>query len=302
MPWLELRIDATEKQVTQYEELLEKAGALAVTYADAGDQPILEPEAGTMPLWSEVVVVGLFDTSANPATIEACVRDLNTNANLLWNILEDRVWEREWLQHHQPQKFGNAFWVYSERVNDNLPTLLLDPGLAFGTGTHPTTALCLEWIAQQSLQDKVIVDFGCGSGILALAALLQGAQSAICLDIDAQALQATRNNAQRNHIDDRKLGVYFPDSEPKDKSDVLFANILAGPIKQLADCFASKILTDGKICLSGILQEQEKEIVEQYYPWFDNIQTECKDDWIRITGIRNQLPVVEESVIEKQAS
>jgi len=303
VPWLELRINTSEENVSEYEGALEKSGALAVTYADAGDQPILEPEAGTMPLWSEIVVIGLFDASVDTVNIESYIRDVDTAANLLWNILDDKVWEREWLQYHEPQKFGNAFWVYSEPVEGNLPTLLLDPGLAFGTGTHATTALCLEWVAQQSIQDKTIIDFGCGSGILALASVLRGAKSAICIDIDAQALQATRNNAERNHISEKKLQVFFPNSEPRRQADILFANILAEPIRQLADCFASKISTRGQICLSGILQEQEEGIIKRYHPWFDNIQTSCKDGWVRITGVRNHLPVTEESTaLERRAS
>lgn len=303
MPWLELRIDTDEKRVTEYEDALEKSGALAVTYADADDQPILEPELGTMPLWANIVVVGLFDASIDTTKAEASIHNVDPAANHRWDILEDRVWEREWLKHHQPQKFGNAFWVYHEPVESDLPTLLLDPGLAFGTGTHPTTALCLEWIAQQSLQDKSIVDFGCGSGILAIASILQGAKSAICVDLDAQALQATRNNAQQNHISDEQLSVYFPKNEPQFLSDILLANILAKPLKQLANCFATKVSAGGHICLSGILQKQEAEIIEQYQLWFDNIKTRCQDDWVRVTGIRNQQPATKErSELHKKAS
>lgn len=303
MPWLELRIHTDKTQVSEYEETLEKSDALAVTYADAGDQPILEPEAGSMPLWKNVVVIGLFDAAVDTNRVETSIRDVDPTASLRWDILEDKIWEREWLKHHQPQKFGNAFWVYHEPVEDDLSTLLLDPGLAFGTGTHPTTALCLEWISQRSLRDKTVVDFGCGSGILAVASILRGAKSAICVDLDAQALQATRKNAQRNHISDEQLKVYFPNNEPKNLSDILIANILAKPLMQLANSFATKISAGGSMCLSGILVGQEAEIVEQYQPWFDSIQTECVDDWVRISGVRNrQLAARESIVLEMQAS
>ncbi|MCL4161433.1 UNVERIFIED_CONTAM: hypothetical protein GTU68_012713, partial [Idotea baltica] len=214
VPWLELRIDASESQVADLEQTLEETGALAVTFADAGDQPILEPEAGTMPLWSEIQLVALFDASSNTSVIEKALVEQRPEVNQKyhWDILEDRVWEREWLKHQKPVKFGNAFWVYHEKIEDLLPTLLLDPGLAFGTGSHPTTALCLEWIAQQSWAGKTIVDYGCGSGILGIAAVLGGADTATCVDIDAQALQATRNNAERNQLTDTQISVFFPNN------------------------------------------------------------------------------------------
>ena len=292
MPWLELRIDASEQQVTELEQSLINAGALAVTYADAGDQPILEPEVGTMPLWSEIQLVALFDAATNTTDAESTIfSDFNEcSQNYRWNILEDRVWEREWLKHQQPVKFGNTFWVYHERVDSELPTLLLDPGLAFGTGSHPTTALCLEWAAHQTLPGKSIIDYGCGSGILAVAALLNGANSVVCVDIDPQALDATKNNAIRNNISAEKINVYFPGNEPNEKVDILFANILAGPLKQLATSLAGKVYPGGDICLSGILREQEQEILESYSHWFEDMDSVFSGDWVRIVGKRNAMP------------
>lgn len=302
MPWLEIRIDTSEQLVGEYEVALETVGALSVTYTDAGDQPILEPEAGTMPLWSDIVVVGLFDGSIDTADVETSIRKVNSSANLRWDILEDRVWEREWLKHHNPQQFGKALWVYHETVEDDLPTLLLDPGLAFGTGTHPTTALCLEWITQQTMTNKAVVDFGCGSGILAIAAIMRGSQSATCIDVDAQALLATRNNAERNQIPEDKLSVYFPGNEPDSLCDLLIANILAKPLMQLADNFAAKVATGGNLCLSGILREQETGIIDQYKLWFDQIKTDYRDDWACVTGVRNERVMkTDTSVFEKKA-
>lgn len=289
MPWLELRIDASEGQVQALEATLTESGALAVTFADAGDQPILEPDAGTMPLWSEIVLVALFDASIDTAAIERDLRqDQPPSAqNLRWNILEDRVWEREWLKHQTPAKFGDAFWVYHEKIDDPLPTLLLDPGLAFGTGSHPTTALCLEWIATQSWQGKKLVDYGCGSGILAIAALLNGAEQAACVDIDGQALQATRNNAVRNQISEEQLSVYYPNNEPNEAVPVLIANILSGPLVELAPELAGKVIEGGHICLSGVLREQEQDIIAAYELWFTDLSAVYSGDWVRITGQRN---------------
>lgn len=301
MPWLELRIDASEHQAAGLELALTNAGALAVTYADAGDQPILEPEAGTMPLWSEIQMVALFDASTDTTGTETDIQSKVASdiQQYRWNILEDRVWEREWLKHQQPIKFGDSFWVYHERIDSEEPTLLLDPGLAFGTGSHPTTALCLEWIAQQSITGKSVIDYGCGSGILAVAALLNGATQADCVDIDPQALDATLSNAERNQISSEKISVFFPGNEPAQSADVLFANILAGPLKQLAPSLAGKISHGGYICLSGILREQEPEILASYQLWFDNLETKVSGDWIRIVGQRNNQRATEKTWSKK---
>lgn len=293
MPWLELRLNTNEQRAEQLEDALLSSGALAVTYTDAGDQPILEPEVGTTPLWLDIVLVALYDANAKTSAIETKLRqhcdeeDLAGKNSFLWNILEDRVWEREWLKHQKPIQFGDKFWVYHEKVDSELPTLLLDPGLAFGTGSHPTTALCLEWIAQQSWEDRVVVDYGCGSGILAVAALLGGASSAVCVDIDPQALQATGVNAQRNDISADRVKLFFPNEEPLEKAPVLLANILSGPLVQLAPSLADKIEYGGQICLSGILREQETDVLNAYRAWFENLETAYSGDWIRITGTRN---------------
>ena len=316
MSWLELRLDARPEQTEGLEDALLASGALAVTYTDAGDQPILEPGVGEMPLWPEVVLVGLYEADTNTDFIRSTLEHLSSEplTNPRWDILESKVWEREWLQHHQPVKFGNAFWVYHQPVNqpedtdasetsettntanntdntDNtdkkpLPTLLLDPGLAFGTGTHPTTALCLEWIAAQNWHNKNLIDFGCGSGILAIAACLLGARSACCTDIDGQALAATRDNARRNAISNEQLQIFLAGQEPQQQADALVANILAGPLVELAESLMHSVKAGGQVCLSGILAVQEHSIRQAYTPYLNRIKVEQQDDWLRVSGQR----------------
>lgn len=287
MPWLELRLDTNSEQSENLENALLSAGALAVTYTDAGDQPILEPGVGEMPLWPEVIMVGLFDgTTDTKATTRLVKEQLKDLPNYHWNILEERVWEREWLKHHKPARFGERFWVYHEQVDDALPTLLLDPGLAFGTGSHPTTALCLDWISRQSWQDAEMIDYGCGSGILAIAAALLGCKKVLCTDIDPQALLATRENARRNEIADQQVELYLAGQEPDTQVSTLVANILAGPLVELAPTLADKVMPRGQICLSGILVDQGPEIVRAYEPWFNHFEQTASGDWLRVTARR----------------
>ena len=290
MPWLELRLDTNAEQAELLEDALLNIGAQAVTYTDAGDQPILEPGVGEMPLWPDIIMVGLFAaTTDTEATTKLLERELGGIPPHHWNILEERVWEREWLKHHQPVKFGNRFWVFHEVVEeDELPTLLLDPGLAFGTGSHPTTALCLDWISQQSWEDNRLIDYGCGSGILAIAAALLGCKKVLCTDIDPQALMATRDNSRRNSLPDGNLELFLAGQEPVSDTpaNTLVANILAGPLIELASTVAGKVTPGGDICLSGILAEQGESIVQAYQPWFTNFDLTQSGDWLRVTARR----------------
>jgi len=293
--WLELQLHTCEEHTDAFESCLLENGALAITYRDAGDQPILEPDVGTMPLWEDIVLVALYNTDVNTNVVDLNVKaaagklsgDGTDAARWGWHSLEDRIWEREWLTHQKPTRFGNRFWVYHQKVDDALPTLLLDPGLAFGTGSHPTTALCLEWIAEQELTDINVLDYGCGSGILALAALLCGANNVDCVDIDPQALQATLQNLKRNEFSTEALSVYFPNNAPRATYSCVLANILSGPLTQLAPTLAGSVKHNGLLCLSGILAQQEDEIVSAYKPWFSDITVTQQDDWLRITGKRN---------------
>ncbi len=292
MPWIQVRLDTTSDHAEILENLLLEAGACAVTLQDAQDQPVYEPELGTTPLWNNTVVVGLFDaqTSTN-----ALIPFLQANSALepfpkhKVELVEDKDWEREWMTHFHPMQFGDRLWVcpsWKEVPAPDAINLMLDPGLAFGTGTHPTTALCLRWLDQHPLNGKEVIDYGCGSGILAIAALLLGAHSAIGVDLDPQALEASIENARRNQITEGKLAVFLPDDEPDDQADVVLANILAGPLTQLAPKLASLTRTGGHIALSGILAEQADDIVRTYEQWFTMDAPVTFEGWAMLSGKR----------------
>ncbi|MCJ8170167.1 50S ribosomal protein L11 methyltransferase [Atopomonas sediminilitoris] len=293
MSWLQLRLAITPEQAESCEDFLLELGAVSVTFMDAQDQPIYEPDLGTTPLWSQTHLLALFeaDTDAKALQAQLTLR-LQPLPELHIEVLEDQDWERSWMDNFHPMRFGQRLWIvpsWHSAPEPDAVNLLLDPGLAFGTGTHPTTALCLEWLDGQDLADKTLIDFGCGSGILAIAGLLLGAQHAIGTDIDTQALEASRDNAQRNQIADAQFDLYLPPDMPTVQAPVVVANILAGPLVQLADTLTALVAAGGKIALSGILAEQADEVRAAYSQQFELDPTAEKDGWVRISGVRRPL-------------
>lgn len=299
MPWLQIKVSIPPEQAETYEDLLLAAGCAAVTYQDAADQPIFEPDLGTTPLWNSTVVTGLFAAEHDlretlellQATQQQLTSDQGSQPEFKAEILEDKDWEREWMDSYHPMRFGNRLWVcpsWREAPEPNAVNMMLDPGLAFGTGTHPTTALCLEWLDAQNLEDKQVVDYGCGSGILGIAALLLGARHVQAVDIDPQALTATRDNLERNKLPASVLDTYLPLQAPTLEADLLVANILAGPLCELAPTLAARVRTGGRILLSGLLSQQADEIISAYSQWFDMDKPGEREGWIRISGTRKQ--------------
>lgn len=297
MPWLQIKVQTDPEKADQYEDLLLSAGCAAVTLQDAEDQPIFEPELGTTPLWRSTTVTGLFaaehrikETLDRLLTEQHSVFGESETQNLFKaEILEDKDWEREWMSHYHPMQFSDKFWVcpsWCEVPDPTAINLMLDPGLAFGTGTHPTTALCLEWLAKQNLKSELVIDYGCGSGILGIAALVLGAESVMGVDIDPQALQATKDNLDRNGLESDRLPVYYPEKVPEIQADTLVANILAGPLKTLAPTLAALMRPGAKLLLSGLLQNQADEVSQHYNQWFEMDPPENKEEWIRLTGIK----------------
>ncbi|MEO1889713.1 MAG: 50S ribosomal protein L11 methyltransferase [Cycloclasticus sp.] len=284
MPWQQLTIATSKELALHVETLIENLGSLSVTMTDGADQPIYEPPLETTPLWQQVLVTGLFEEQRDLSQVEQYFNQHLNSANdwqLTIERLEDQVWERVWLENFHPIKFGDNFWVCStehETPDANATILRLDPGLAFGTGTHPTTALCLEWLANNTLDDCNVIDFGCGSGILAIAALLLGAKHAIGIDIDPQALTATNNNAAQNNVLD-KIQVYDAKHYPRDAQTIVIANILAEPLITLADEISSLVQTNGHLLLSGILSEQADQVMHAYRPHFLFDSPVIKDGW-----------------------
>ena len=306
MPFLELVIPCTEADQARHERALENVGALAVTLADAhadapDEQAIFEPGVGQTPLWGEMELTALFEDGTPPQLLLHALSA--ADAGVDWSRarfreVADQDWERAWLDQYEPLKFGARTWIVP--WNHELPdgadapeavVVRLDPGLAFGSGTHPTTALCLQWLdtlaGEGALDGATVLDFGCGSGILALAALKLGAAHAVGVDNDPQALTATADNAERNEVGAR-LAVYLPGDEPVASYPVVVANILASALVSLVEVLAARVAPGGRIALSGILAGQEDEVLAHYARDFEDLQVAQREDWVRITGVRRR--------------
>lgn len=296
MPWLQIKLDVLPDNAEQYEDLLLAAGCAAVTLQDLSDQPIFEPPLGTTPLWSNTELCGLFSADHDLETtthfLHESHRQLFPNKpfpTMKTEILEDKDWEREWMDNYHPMQFGERLWVcpsWKEAPNPNAVNLMLDPGLAFGTGTHPTTALCLKFLDSLELDGKQVVDYGCGSGILGIAALLLGADHVTAVDIDPQALEASIDNLARNKQAPETMTACFPEKTPVIEADLVIANILAGPLVSLAPTLTKLTKSGGKIVLSGLLSRQEEEIRAAYGDAFELDQVAETEGWIRINGIK----------------
>ncbi|SEP21232.1 50S ribosomal protein L11 methyltransferase [Pseudomonas sp. Snoq117.2] len=291
MSWLQVRLALTPAQAETYEDLMLELGAVSVTFMDAEDQPIFEPDLGTTPLWSQTHLLALFEGDTDAAALEQRVQLLANGLTYEVERLEDQEWERSWMDNFQPMRFGQRLWIvpsWHEAPEPEAVNLLLDPGLAFGTGTHPTTSLCLQWLDGEPVAGRQVLDFGCGSGILAIAALLLGAERAVGTDIDVQALEASRENANRNGIDPARFALYLPADLPDEPADVVVANILAGPLVGLAEQITRLTRIGGRLALSGILAEQAEDVRAAYAGCFDLEPTATLDGWVRISGTRRR--------------
>ncbi|MEQ6340826.1 MAG: 50S ribosomal protein L11 methyltransferase [Gammaproteobacteria bacterium] len=295
MPWLQLKLNAKPDTAQHLADLLSEAGASAVTLQDGADQPLYEPPPGVTPLWTQTSVTGLFEADADlDAVLEYLRVALGQDEPPIHRIapLEDKDWEREWMDNFHPMRFGDRLWIcpsWRSPPEPDAVNVLLDPGLAFGTGTHPTTALCLEWLDQHDIAGKDVIDYGCGSGILAVAAAKLGARRVWAVDYDPQALLATTLNAEKNAVDavittvlPKDLAAHFP-GEPV---DLLIANILAKPLIDLAPPFAELVRPGGSIVLSGVLDSQSDDVAGHYQPWFDMAPRVEREEWVRLSGIR----------------
>lgn len=290
MPYHQLVLELPGRELARAEEACTRLGAIAVSLADAGDEPLLEPAPGETPVWQAVRLRALFEASVDPevtAATLAVVLGLPAGAIVVEHV-EDRAWEREWLKDFRPMRFGRRLWVApaGQRPDGPAPVILeLDPGLAFGTGTHPTTALCLEWLDGRIRGGERVLDYGCGSGILALAALKLGAGSASAFDIDPQAITATRENAAKNGLATRITIAERPEALAG-SCDIVLANILAGPLVELASSLARLAVAGGEIVLSGMLVRQAAEVAQAYEPWFDIGPEAEREGWTLLAGRR----------------
>lgn len=330
MSWLELKLSTVRDEAEALENLLWEVGAVSVTMTDAEDEPLFEPGVGETPLWNALVLTGLFEGTVDAEKLQQTLAlsrlPLSLPAMQI-SRLQDQDWVRSWLDDFKPMQFGKRLWVcpswwLNESIADNddhwSPTpadakawselhqelltamqavdqivMKLDPGLAFGTGTHPTTSLCLQWLDTQNLQDESLIDFGCGSGILGIGALLLGASKVFGIDNDPQALTATAENCRKNQIEPSRFPVYLPDAFAQirqgadmEAADGVMANILAGTLIELSEYIASLVRPSGWILLSGILREQSIPVIAAFTPWFESFEEATEGDWVRISARR----------------
>ncbi|HET6593044.1 MAG TPA: 50S ribosomal protein L11 methyltransferase [Xanthomonadales bacterium] len=293
MPWFELSLSVDRTAVPAAEAALEAAGALSITLQDHADSPVLEPGPGATPLWPVVQVRGLFEHTTDRVAVAGFLQEalgISQPGAVHWLEVGDRDWERAWMDRFRPMRFGRRLWVVPGGMTippapENIE-ILLDPGLAFGTGTHPTTAMCLQWLDAQDLSGKRVVDYGCGSGILAIASALLGAAEIIAVDNDPQALEATAANAARNAVGEQIHGR-SPEQFATLDADVVLANILAGPLVELAPVLSGCAAPGARIILSGLLEEQLDRVAAAYRPACEVTGSATLDGWARLDLRRN---------------
>jgi len=290
MAWLQLHYPCEQSQIELIEEVLLALGAYSVSLTDAADEPLFEPPPGATPLWQQMVVTALFaaDTDQDALLLQLANQIGDIPEGLYLEPLEDKPWERAWMDDFHPMQFGNRLWIvpsWAEAPNPNAVNLRLDPGLAFGTGTHETTSLCLTWLEGLDLTGKTLLDFGCGSGVLAIAALLLGAKEVYACDIDPQAIIATRENAKLNGVENR-LHCMLPEALPQQQYQVIVANILAEPLVELAPQLLNYCQPNGVFGLSGILLDQAP-LVRQAYEEDATLYPDTHlGEWVLVQGQR----------------
>ncbi|MGR6841135.1 50S ribosomal protein L11 methyltransferase [Aliivibrio wodanis] len=293
MPWIQVKLNATSENAEQISDMLmEETGALSVTFLDAKDVPIFEPLPGETRLWGETDIVALYDAETD---MDLVIAQLKTSSvlddNFAYKVeqLEDKDWEREWMDNFHPMKFGERLWIcpsWLEIPEPDAINVMLDPGLAFGTGTHATTALCLEWLESIDLTGKTVIDFGCGSGILAIAAIKLGAAKVVGIDIDPQAITASKENATRNGVADQ-LELFLPQDQPENLvADVVVANILAAPLRELSSIITAHVAPGGALAMSGVLDTQALDVASYYSENFTLDAIAEQQEWCRISGIK----------------
>lgn len=295
MPWLEISVRVTRDRAALVESVLQEQPVLALTLTDDADDPVFEPGVGETPLWPSLRVTALFDadTPVEPLThLLSLVPGIDRPQQVSFRTLEDQQWERAWLDRFQPMQFGRDLWVVpgDQAIPDHaVHVLRLDPGLAFGTGTHPTTRLCLQWMDGHDFTAQTVLDFGCGSGVLGIVAAIKGASRVLCVDNDPQALTATRDNARRNEVLSL-IETLPPEAYAPVAADVVLANILAAPLIELAPLLTASLKAGAHLVLSGILEQQTQEVLAAYRPCMRDLSVTFDEGWVRIDGRKKPIP------------
>lgn len=308
MSWQQIHLQITKPQVEFAEALFYENNAISILLEDAGDEPLFEPMPGEEPLWGDIILTAIFDTHSNSTfadtNFESLAHDIaaQVSANRVWlSTLDDKDWTREWMTYYKPIKCQGNLWIvprWLEAPDPSATNLILDPGLAFGTGYHATTRLCLDWLATQDLTDKIVIDYGCGSGILGVGALLLGARQVLAIDIDPQAILATQQNAKLNQVDDKLLAFLPQDFQAYQQqhaivADTITANILAKPLIHFAPYFASLLAPTGTIVLAGLIENQTQDVIDAYTPYFDvnppyHYDTADEHHWRRLSATKKR--------------
>lgn len=292
MPWLQLAMNLGRIEPESLQDVLESIGAVAISFSNAGSDPVVEPAPGSAPLWAKTRVSALLPTSLHREDVADEIQTRLTEAefnSLEFSVIPDYDWQQEWKRHARPMRFGKRLRVCPSapgKHETGWTEVVLEPGLAFGTGAHETTAMCLEWLASASLEGKTVLDFGCGSGVLAISALALGARSAVAVDHDDQALQATRANASRNACDDRLRVSPLSDLQANAQYDVILANILSATLIDLAPTLSRITAPGANVILSGILDYQSDGVRLAYADWLKLSVKDEQNGWVLLTGVR----------------
>ncbi len=290
MTWWQFSLNCQASELEQIEGLMQDLGALSLSLADAGDEPIYEPLPGATPTWQESIVTATFDAVTGPEVLYQQISAAlpgHLVSSLRQHSLQEQDWVQAYKQHFHPIQCAPDLWIvpsWSDPPDPQATIIELDPGLAFGTGSHPTTALCLGWLAANRPDGMRVIDYGCGSGILAIAALKLGATWVSAIDIDAQALSASEANLSVNGIASDRISLSQPETMDRSPADLLIANILAGPLVELAPVFGDLMKPEGLILLSGILKSQLEDIQLAYRPYFRLNAVQSREDWVCISG------------------
>ena len=291
MDWIQLSLQIERHQADLTSEVLMGLGSISITYSDTFDNAIYEPPVGQTPLWKNLTINALFNSDVNQKNIKISLSEICNIEVLSFNLLKGRVWEEEFKKDFRAMQFGKNLWICpSWEEQTQLPTdsivINMNPGLAFGTGNHQTTDLCLQYLDANPPKNLNVIDFGCGAGVLAIAAAKLGAKSVLAIDNDLQAVHATRENVIHNQCENIITTMHSEEESDFGKCDVLVSNILTNPLIELVSLFAKLVRPNGSLVLSGILKEQSDMIVSCYAQYFSNLEISNKDEWCRVCGTR----------------